>query len=406
MKSTRSLSSRWYSVSASSSRIVAGFLALGLAGCVGPWNDLPSDKPVQIRATVAVFVRQGASSMATFSRPIDMGAETGMHVAWIDPSNSAFRIEENSPACRDSLSYKTSGSIPTVYQSSNWSYTSSSNFSMASCGAGRTWRFRGHLRWNASSPFSVAEPLWVTDSVDTWGELSTTPNFLRGNLAGPLELRWSTLAQADSSTRTEWSRSPHELASLVNQWKWLQTARGREARVLALDTTSKPSAWRWFDLDTTLLRRAITSTYVLDVQTVFTAGDTIWLATDHNTWIQALATGIGAKDFYEAMVLNSQYGYSLASILPSEWSSRANWQSFVAANRWGEDTAQVWFRLPSKPMYSQRVELAVAGTCPGQRTFLHQGGSNRQQLPHGNAAPMDGFVCEVLTDTISFPLGQ
>jgi hypothetical protein len=414
MNSTRFPSSRWFSVSVSSSRRLIALLAFGTAGCVGPWNDLPSEDPVRIRAAVAVFVQQGDYATATFSRPLDAQSEKGLAVRWIDPSRSMFRVEESGPGCDDTPARRKSSSLYSFSQTSgsDWTYSTSSSSSLASCGSGSVWRLRGHLRWNASSPFSQAEPVWVTDSVDASGEISTRPMLLHENIAGPLELRWSTLARADASTRASWSRDSQTLANLVAQWKSIQTARGRDARVLASGTTAKPSVWKWSDLDTSLLRKILVSattsygTGIDGVQSAFSAGDSLWLPQDHSTWVDVFAAGTSRSDHFAAVRLLQLNAESIVDVSPSNWSGWTNWLNFVVGRAWSKDTTQVFFMLPQKSQWPVRMELAVAGTCAGQRDFLHLGGTDRQKLPHGNAAPLDGFVCEVQTDTITFPLGQ
>jgi hypothetical protein len=328
---------------------------------------------------------------------------------WIDRANSSFSIEENSPTCLDSIFYRVSStllSFPSLH--SDWTYPTESNSTMATCGVGHTWSFHGHLRWNASSPFSAAIPLWITDSVNATGEISTAPRFLRGNISGPLDLRWSTLAQADALTRTAWSRSPSALEFLVSQWTALQARRGQDTNVLVLDTTAKPNAWRWFGLDTAILHGILATTTIGSfavAQTVFSAGDTVWLSPDSNSILQAGFSGTSGEDLYAAVHMMNQTGTSLAGILPLYWSNYSNWLSFQTRTG-GTDTSGSLFYLPNGSGNPSTMEIAVAGTCPSQRVWLHEGGSNRSQLPHGNAGPLDGFVCEVHADTLSFPVGQ
>lgn len=360
---------------------------------------------------MALFVEQNGTATATFSRPMDVRAEKGMSVHWIDPNDSRLRIEEAGPGCLDTSGYRKSTSLHSFDQTSasDWSYSTYSSSSLASCGNGRSWRFRGHLRWNASSPFSQTEPVWVTDSVDAWGETSTSPVFLRGNLVGPLELRWSRLADADSATRASWSKSSSMLVGLVDEWKSIQASRGRNASVLALDTAQKTKAWRWHDLDTVLLHRVLASKIRIDrdhelLRTVFSAGDSLWPPVDHYAWIEAQVTGTASADMYAA-VDRRRANASLSTVSPSNWAGYAGQVEFESSQS-PSDTARVWYLVYDKAWNYSTIELAVAGTCAGQRDFLHLGGSNRQKLPHGNVAPLDGFVCEVRTDTVSFPVGQ
>lgn len=171
-------------------------------------------------------------------------------------------------------------------------------------------------------------------------------------------------------------------------------------------------AWRWTDLDTGLLHRILTLPYSyygtsLDgAHVVFTSEDTVWLPTDHGTWVEVLAAGTAGNDYFAAVRLLDANAASLASVSPSYWPDWTNWLDLNTNHGWSTDTEQVLFRLPQRSQWPLNVELAIAGTCAGQREFLHLGGSDRQKLPHGNVAPLDGFVCEVQTDTISFPLGQ
>jgi len=398
-------------VSASSSRLPLLFACAVLCGCIGPWDGTPQDDGPQIRASVAVFVQQGGYASATFGRPLDNANETEGAFPWIDRANSSFSIEENSPTCRDSLyHWKSRTFLPLAASNLDWTYSTTSNPWMASCGEGRTWRIHGHLRWNASSPFSAAIPLWITDSVNATGEISTAPRFLRGNISGPLDLRWSTLAQADALRRTAWSRSPSALEALVGEWKALQTRRGLDASVLVLDTTTKPGAWRWFDLDTGLLHEVLVSdTSIVSAislpLTVFSAGDTLWLPSDPGVFIQASVSSTTGEDLYKAVQSQAAGGTSLANIRPCDWPAEANSLDLIPGYG-NPDTSGYYFLVPSGSGNPSRLEIAVAGTCPSQRVWLHEGGSNRSELPHGNVGPLDGFVCEVLTDTMSFPLGK
>jgi hypothetical protein len=344
---------------------------------------------------------------------MDNTNEADLAVPWIDRANSGFSIVESGPTCKEWGYNLDSTGLTYLRQTSNsdWNYSVQSNSSSYSCGPERKWRIHGRLRWNASSPFSAAAPLWVTDSVNTWGEISDAPVLVRGILSGPLDLRWDTLARADSSTRSGWSLQPQKLVFLVQQWKSLQSARGRDARVLALDTTSKPIAWRWMDLDTALLHRILVGTIGADrgfgaAEITISAGDSIWLSPSNHLWIQAMVTGTTSNDLYAMVDLTDPYEESITNNYPPDWSSVAAWLSLGTTGFPRSDTADAWFALPNNNRYRSELELAVAGTCPGQRVWLHEGGSNRSQLPHGNVGPLDGFVCEVLTDTMSFPLGQ
>jgi len=342
---------------------------------------------------------------------MDNAEEMGIGARWIDGYRSIFKLDETSLGCEDSLPTRTSTEFFSLLASNpDWTYPETSDSWMASCGDGRTWRFHGHLRWNASSPFSAVNPLWVTDSVNSWGETSTAPVLLRGNVAGPLEVRWSTLAQADSVTRSAWSRSPGMLETLVDQWSGLQAGRSRDANVLVLDTTTNPIAWRWSPLDTGLLHAVLVSDLSISAAlsaplTVFSAGDTLWRPSGPYVYIQAGVASTSGEDFYKAVRLRAAGGLSLVDISPGTWPMEASSLDLIPGFGYA-DTSDYYFPFPAGNGNASKLELALAGTCPSQRTWLHEGGSNRSQLPHGNVGPLDGFVCEVQTDTMSFPLGQ
>jgi hypothetical protein len=408
-------------VSASSSRLSWLLSGVLLAGCIGPWDGSPQDGAPEIRAAVAVFVQPGRYGAATFSRPLDNPGEFGLTIPWIDFRNTQLTLDEGGrisaggplvsrsyPFDVDAYELNSSSTVETSLGTFN---------PMDSFKTDRTWRFHGHLRWNASSPLSVAQPLWVTDSVDAWGEFSTTPGFVRtAGALGPLELRWKTLAWAYPKTRSKWSTDPDSLSKLAGQWAALQTARGREARVLVLDTTSRPMVWRWADLDTTLLRKVLAqntanSTPLRTVLATFSAGDTIWTPSDHGTWIQAAISGTQGMDIYfahqqtewtqDARILAD---YSLATTTTQDWPGTGIGATLLPHP---PDSLSWIFTLGSNSAYAgYGLELAVAGTCPSQRIWFHQGASSRTQLPHGNVGPLDGFVCEMHADTMRFPFGQ
>jgi hypothetical protein len=164
-------------------------------------------------------------------------------------------------------------------------------------------------------------------------------------------------------------------------------------------------------LDTALLHRILVGGIGADVgigaaEITISAGDSLWLSRSNYLWIQAKVTGTTSKDLYAMVDQTDPYGASITDFAPPDWSYRAAWLSLGTSGYPRSDTAVTWFALPRKPPNETELELAVAGTCPSQRVWLHEGGSNRSELPHGNVAPLDGFVCEVLTDTMSFPLGR
>lgn len=364
---------------------------------------------MQIRAAAAIFVQPGQIASASLTRPLDESEVTSDLGSWIDAGNSNLLLEASGRECGTgnltSSDLTITGLAPELEY--DGSYDATSIFQLNPCASDRTWRFHGHLRWNASTPYSSTRPAWITDSIDAWAEVSAQPKFLSANFAGPLELRWITLAQADSSTRWNWSRDPLLLTTLCSQWTAFQKARGLDPHVLALDTTIRPWSLQWSTLDTALLRAVLTG--AANPEIVFNRGDTVWIPDDHETWIKAQVASTGADqtsnpDLYAAS--REQFGSEPTSFAQTPmylWSFVAD--SWFILDQVSTDTAEVQVGILdiAGPV---RIELALAGTCPGQRAWLHEGGSNRSQLPHGNVGPLDGFVCEVHVDTVSFPVGK
>jgi len=398
-------------VSVYSSRLPLPFAFAILCGCIGPWDATPSNDSPEIRAAVAVFIQAGHQANAHFSRPIDNPSEASLSVPWLDELHSEFFLEE--PDRRSSIGTPPSDSLQFNLWSSeeepNLTETSFYSFGwLDTAAADSIWIFRGHLRWNASSPLSIADPLWVTDSFDAVAERSTSPRFLRtGGMVGTLALRWNTLADADQTTRAEWAGDPDSLVKLVQEWTDLQASRNLDPRILAPDTTQHPAAYVWGHLDTTLLRRILDPLTVggsVAAAVVFAANDTIWAPSDQPTWIQTSVFGTQGRDFYIAhQVAYERYYSSLAVATVSDWPGPPGVAMLLPSS---SDSGSVAWYIQGTEWTGVRLELAVQGTCPSQMVWLHEGGSNRSQLPHGNVAPLDGFVCEVHTDTISFPLGQ
>jgi hypothetical protein len=368
---------------------LAAALAGILAGCIGPWDGLPDDTAVQIRAAAAVFVQPGKPAEAAFTRPLDGASESQATIPWIDAKDSTLWVEET---CRDKT--RSSSFTGLSYATSDkWSASLASS-TMDSCATGRTWRFRGHLRWNASSPFSLADPLYATDSVDVQAETSTAPVFTRTGLYGSVETRWRELALSNDATRRRWSQSPDSLVALAARWKALQSRRGLASTVLY---QSAP-----VELDTALLRSVLSYTGIAMV--ALSPTDTLWLPSDRFSLVQANVAATTGFDFYRASLTRwSRSSFSLTDIVVPFWAYDADW----IAPRPGSGSDTVGTAFYAWREYSQGIlELAVAGTCDGQRAWLHEGGSNRYDLPHGNAGPFDGFVCEVRTDTMTFVLGD
>jgi len=258
------------------------------------------------------------------------------------------------------------------------------------------------LRWNASLPWNAAGP-WVTDSFEVVPELSTTPRFLRSPGLANLAVRWPSLARADSATRVQWASDGHQLEILVSDWNSIQSTRGLDSQVLALDTSDW--IYRKVDLDSSHLASLLLGKRRSSLLVVVRMADTLYLPMGSEGWLQFHVRGTQNLPFYEA----TSTIYAMESIPFPEWgfvSDRVGLDrgrpGLIAHPGDSVDLAFSIFHQSSNG--GDFLELAVAGTCPSQCAWLKGGGTPRTRRPWGNAAPFDGFVCRVSIDTLSFPL--
>ena len=223
---------------------------------------------------------------------------------WIDTGSSVLYLQETASGCAESAI----GRRRSLHWSSVGGLRSYSDFgdTLDTCTTGQTWHLRGHLRWNASSPYSETEPWMISDSIDAVSEPSTTPLFDRGTCTAPLELRWSDLAWTDSSSRCDMSRYT-SLESIALDWESLQKKRGLAT---ALDTAQLRSYLAGF------CGEGVTIT----LQTRFPCGDSLWSAVDHPSWVRADLSGTESTDLFKAAALRTPDSSSLIRTPLRLWS--------------------------------------------------------------------------------------
>lgn len=369
-------------------------LALSLAllgGCDALRTPVPVDPESPLRASLTGFLVEGTSPTIYFARPIDGPAEVELLLPWIDLGASRLFAEQ----------VVSSGFID--------SSRAGISHMQGLRGAAVLWdlrpsmrvdRIRGSLRWNASAPYRMSDDEMVTDPVDLRPQAGARVRFLHDGVRGDLCLRWPKLAMARYDSLRIWSRASDSVVAFRNDWMALSLGRGDPAaRILLLDTASRPGVYRYFDPDTSVMRRVMAGE---SGQKAFLAGDSIWLPNDR--WATVLV-GSNVDGIHRVFVNQSisvtsnTSAFSIPSALNGTTLELARPDApmeFGFRDLYGGSRS-------SRPV---RVMIQIAGTCPAFEDWRRYGSTDRWHRPTGNVAPFDGYLCEIFPDTISFPRGD
>lgn len=370
-------------------------LILTLGGCSALQVATPEEGTAQIRASMGIMAmpfRNGSDLDYEVARPLTDSLEEAPLLEWIDRKRSSLAL-----TCSDS-----NGKIRTRSQSFY------SDNGLKSTGGSRCYdpyptirSVHGTLRWNASTPFSLAQPLWVEDSFDLVPQQGEAVRFRDGILRAPLELRWPRLARAVGDSLQAWSKRPDSLLAWQADWEKLCALRGRDPRVDLDPLGDSSSRYTYGSLDTASLRLLMNDS--ASVRVALQPHDTIWLSVERDLWISI--------EYPKA---------TLHPVIASGTTSRPTFSSgFLSLHKWHSSTSiflypphatrwvHYWLNYESVQDTSDtlRTTIQVAGTCPAFAQWFTYGSGTRQHAPVGNVAPFDGYFCQLQPDTLSFPQG-
>lgn len=380
-------------------------LILTLGGCSALQVATPEEGTPQIRASMTIMAmpsRYGSDLDYEVARPLTDSLEEAPQLEWIDWKRSSLIL-----SCSDSngkvqnLNGKVQNLSQSIYSNEGLKYAGNGNcFDPYS-----TIRsVHGTLRWNASTPFSLAQPPWSEDSFDLVPQQGEIVRFRDGILRGAIELRWPRLARATNDSLQAWSKRPDSLMAWQADWERLCAGRNQDPRVDINPLGDSSSRYTYAPLDTAALRLLMVDS--ASVRVALQPRDTIWLPVERNRWISI--------------------EYPVAPLHPVIASSRTSLPTYAGGflstrNRNWYSSKDAYLYLPHQTQwvyywidhqykqqdtaYSYRTMIQIAGTCPAFAQWYTYGSGTRQQAPIGNVAPFDGYFCHLQPDTLSFPQG-
>lgn len=385
-------------MSKSNSEPLLACLLLALGGCSALQVATPEEGTAQIRASMGIMAmpsRYGSDLDYEVARPLTDSLEEAPQLEWIDWKRSSFTL-----SCSDSNG-KIKNLSQSIYSNDGLKYAGNGNcFDPASIIRSA----HGTLRWNASSPFSLAQPLWVEDSFDLSPQLGEAVRIRDGILRSSIELRWPRLALAPKDSLQAWSTRPDSLMAWQADWERLCARRNRDSRVDIDPRRDSSSRYTYRPLDTAALRLLMLDS--ASVRVALQPRDTIWLPVERDRWISI--------------------EYPVAPLHPVIASSRTSLPTYAGGflsirNRNWYSSKDAYLYLPHQTQwvyywvdhqyqqqdtaYSYRTMIQIAGTCPAFAQWYTYGSGTRLQAPIGNVAPFDGYFCHLQPDTLSFPQG-
>lgn len=362
--------------------------ALVACGCNLTEIGLPDDSRPEIRLALGGFVVAGTGVSVVLSRPLDHQDEVDLHLPWLDLAKSSLSVEwtdsRTDAAARSVLS-----AAPPSFQLSQKFH---SGFANVPATMDRI-RLRGKVRWNASVPFSFSGARWLTENVDIAPEASDRIAFDRDwMVSGELALRWPRFAlDADGMGLPDDS-----LPRLVDDWNAICALRGESGRILFLDRSIEPKAYRLTRLDSTVLRQIVGDPSLGRI--FFAPGDSIWMPSDGKA----------------SMVVRTVAPENTTAILdawidpePPSSVTLTGSSSLVKLPVLPISDSGVAFGLFHLGMNSRNLlVLQVSGACPSFVAWRHAGGTTPPNPPTGRVAPFDGYFCLSSPDTMTFPIGK
>lgn len=334
-----------------------------------------------LRAAGTGFLLQEGVNTLHLSRPVSDSAELEIQLPWIDP---------RSRLCLESDADKSFLACTSLEDTRRGLHAEADFYGKP--GAAQL-RLHGNLQWNASSPFSLANPVWIYESMDAPVEAGEALAIDTTTLLADLPMRWPRLAGCDSTEQRSLAAKPDSVTRLLDDWRALNLQRKRSPQVkvgATLADTSRP----WQELDTTSLRRILQDS--LRAFVAVQVGDTLHPAL--YSW-NFLVFDLDSPPTLPYFVDQRQ---PYAHWPPSPWNIRA------------DNTAQYppsWYKrlflrvsLPFADDSGSVEALQITGSCPAFQTWRQYGFSNRLSRPHGNLDPLDGYLCLLKPHRINFPL--
>jgi len=342
---------------------------------------------------MAMPIRYGSYLDYEVTRPLTDSLEEAPLLEWIDPKRSSLTL-----SCSDSK-----GAVRNLresIQSGNGLKSSGSNSCNDPYPTIRS--VHGTLRWNASAPFTLAQPLWVEDSFALSPQSSEAVRFRDGILRSAIELRWPRLALATKDSLQAWSTRPDSLMAWQADWERLCAGRNRDPRVDILPQGKSSSRYTYAPLDTASLRLLMVDS--ASVRVALQPSDSIWLPVERDRWI-SIEYPVAPLHPVIASSMTSRPTYWIGFLpIRSRYSSGNADLYLPHQNQW----VYYWVDHPYQQLdtaQSYRTTIQIAGTCPAFAQWHTYGSGTRQQAPIGNVAPFDGYFCSLQPDTLSFPQG-
>lgn len=350
---------------------------LVLSGCSALQVEVPDDSVPMLRAAATGFLIPGAQENLWISRPVGDSSELRSNLPWIDP-RSRLRLEsETKEAVFESNVWENTGFGAAAMF---WEFTGDGPF-----------RLRGLLRWNASAPFCLTNPLWIDDSLDAPVEPGEPLRIDTSTLLADLPMRWPRLAGYDSTTQRALASHPDSLASLLEDWRNLNLQRKRSPQV-KIGATLADTSKTWQELDTGSLRGILRNS--LRAFVGVHVGDTLHPAV--YSW-NFLVFRLESRP-------SLPYFVSQRSV---RWPREFQWIGSDFSSQYPATTDNrlvLRVPLPYALDSGSTQAIQIAGTCPSFVTWQRLGFSSRLSRPNGNLDPLDGYLCLLKPHRIDFPL--